>query len=114
MRICQNHWRQLRKAIEGRGLSSLIAQSGKEAVDSVMRQAEGMDTPADFDPLMSANFAIWAAYTRDVGLEAFSDDRCPLCKVEESREGLAANWIEGAAEDQLQYARGLGLVAGPQ
>ncbi|SLN50282.1 hypothetical protein [Oceanibacterium hippocampi] len=115
MQICMEHWGELRRAISARGLDHLVATSGEEAAEALTRQIEGEDDPRnDFDPLMNANWAIHGQYLQDVGLGALVGQKCPLCEVEKSRAGLATNWIEGCAEDQLQQARALDLVAGVQ
>lgn len=111
MQICQTHWDELRAAIKSRGLDHLVARSGAEAVASLKRQVEGeADPQEDFDPLMGANFAIWRAFLRDGGIAALTYPGCCLCRVNEQEEGLATDWIEGAALDQLAHARALGLV----
>lgn len=111
MRICPEHWSALRNAIEQRGLSSFVARDAREAFDSLVRQLEDKAGPvADFDPLMGAHWAIVGQFTKDIGLAAFVGDLCPLCEVDKSATGRADNWINGASDDQLAYARNLGLV----
>lgn len=118
MKFCMDHWGRLKKAISERGLDHLIAEDGKSAADAVARQIKGEDDKSDFDPLMSATFAIYSAYIRDVGLSAMMADKdgsevCPLCGVANnprSRKGLDQNWIDGAAADSLEYARHIGLI----
>lgn len=114
MQFCQDHWDALRKAIDDRGLSGLVAKSGEAAAESMARQIEGTDTPSDFDPLMWAHWAISGQYLKDVGLSGMAGDKCPLCEVEKSRTGLADNWIDGSTENALMHARALGLVPGEQ
>jgi hypothetical protein len=111
MQMCRPHWQDLKAAIEVRGLSHLIAKDGKAAAEQMMRQASGDASPRDFDPLMTAHTAIASAFIRDVGLTAFEGEKCPLCEVEKSREGLAENWIEGSTDDVLAHAKQVGLVA---
>lgn len=110
MQICKDHWRDVREAITERGLDGLVSKDGKAAFDAMERQLRGQDDKRDFDPLMNANWAICSAYLRDVGLAGMVGDKCPLCEVEKSKPGLAANWIAGCATDQLEQARELGLV----
>ncbi|MCB1463250.1 MAG: hypothetical protein KDJ90_12685 [Nitratireductor sp.] len=110
MQICQDHWTALRQAIDEKGLSHLVAKSGEEAVHALRQQLAGDQAPAHFDPLMNANWAIFAAFMEDAGPEALGFDGCPLCVVEQHQEGLAAEWIDGASGDQLDAARQMQLV----
>ena len=110
MKMCATHWTALRAKIDERGLGHLVARSGKEAVEVLSRQADGIATAAAFDPLMGANFAIFYQYTKDVGLAAFEGDKCPLCEVEKSGEGRAQNWIDGSTQDQLDMIRAKRLL----
>lgn len=114
MQMCKPHWDRLRKAIDDRGLTPLIAQDGKAAADSVMRQLRGTDDKSDFDPLMGANWAIMAAAIEDVGLQAMVGEFCPLCSVEKQSAELCEEWIDGASDDQLAIARHLGLTPAAQ
>lgn len=110
MQMCQAHWDALRKAIDDRGLTPLVAKSGEAAMESIKREIEGESDKSDFDPLMGAHWAISGQYLKDVGLAGMSGDKCPLCEVEKSGAGRAQNWIDGASEDQLACARHFGLV----
>lgn len=115
MKMCMPHWGELRKAIDDRGLSPLVARSGKEAAESAVRQIEGTDDKkADFDPLMSANWAIMGRALELGGLYLMgADDKgeeyCPLCEVDK-HGGKASDWITGCCNAQLDHARELGLV----
>lgn len=120
MRICQPHWTALRQGIEDRGLSGLVAGDGRRAVEALQRQSEGSDTPQDFDPLMSANLAIWSKALEIGGLYLLGEDEqgnhyCPLCEAEaHGGPGTAEMWINGCLDVQLAHARDLKLVPGIQ
>lgn len=59
MRFCDAHWDRLRTKIEERGLAHLIAPSAVIAADQFSDQVAKEDlTPANFDPLMNAHWAI--------------------------------------------------------
>ncbi len=64
MRFCDDHWTRLRQEIEERGLTHLIAPDAQTAMaqtkDQLERAVDGRDevTPVNFDPLMSAHWAI--------------------------------------------------------
>jgi hypothetical protein len=115
MKMCTEHWAKLRKAIDDRGLGHLVAKSREAAMETIVRMVEGDGDPKrDFDPLMEANWAIFSAALHDGGLALLAKECCPLCVCEESKTGLADNWIEGASDDQLERARQLGLTAAVQ
>ncbi len=114
MKFCQEHWNGLRAAIEERGLTHLVARGGKEAVESLAREARGEATKDDFDPLMAAHNMILGQFVEDIGLAAFDGEKCPLCEVEKSRAGLAKNWTDGSADSALEMARELGLAPAQQ
>jgi hypothetical protein len=113
MRMCAEHWADLRSAIDERGLPGLVHQSG-EAAFSIKLQLRSESGKPDFDPLLNANFAIYATFLQEAGLSGLIGSVCPLCEVERGQAGLAANWINGAADDQLQRARQLGLAPAVQ
>ncbi len=59
MNFCQEHWDMLKAAIESRGLMDLVAPDGETAVAQLAHQLEaGEAKPTNYDPLMSAMFAI--------------------------------------------------------
>lgn len=59
MNFCQEHWDMLKAAIEQRGLSDLIAPDGETAVAQLKSQIETEEpSPTNYDPLMTAMFAI--------------------------------------------------------
>lgn len=58
MNICQEHWDKLREAIKTRGLTSLVSESGEEAMKKMVEELNGEEKTVDnYDPLMSA----WSA-----------------------------------------------------
>ena len=117
MKFCQPHWQSLRDAIAARGLNHLIAKDGKEAVERMVKEVKGEDKALDFDPLMSAHWAICGNAIRCGGLYLMSGDYCPLCELnkhapsEMRTEGVTPSdaWIEKAADGALEHAKGRGL-----
>lgn len=119
MKFCGTHWGALRAAIDNRGLSSLIPESGDEAVGKLVNQVEDGPRIDNFDPLMGAHNAIVANVMGLIGIAALfpNDDgseRCPLCYLNADHEkycaysqcGLARVngydvWIDNAADEQL-------------
>lgn len=117
MRMCKQHWDELRAAIDARGLGGLVARSGEAAFEALRNQLEGDAQKADYDPLMAANFAIWGNALNAGGLylmfQQDGKELCPLCELAK-HGGKPANWVAGAADEQLHEARRLGLVAAAQ
>lgn len=55
MNMCQGCWDKLREAIDKRGLSSLVSDSGEKAAEIIARAANGEPESIDnFDPLLNA------------------------------------------------------------
>ena len=59
MRFCEDHWTRLRDAIEQRELGHLVAADGQRVAASLTQElAAGKPSPATFEPLMAAHWAI--------------------------------------------------------
>lgn len=58
MKFCQDHWDRLRAMIADRGLDGLVARGGEEALRRTMDEIQAGRSPDNFDPLMSAHWAI--------------------------------------------------------
>lgn len=93
MKICQKHWDKLRKEIDDKGLSHLIAKNGKDAIKNIV---EGEPS---YDPLMAANMMIWERAIKSYGLEIMNREDgkcCPICFDQEIWIGKPIK--EGSAE----------------
>jgi hypothetical protein len=123
-KICPEHWNQLREAIETRGMSHLIAKDGKVATDNVVASLQGIDTKENFDPLMSANFAILGNSVQCFGIDILGESApCPLCLLDKhvkecvdpecQMKQSGTDWIGFAADGSLETARELGLIGAP-
>jgi hypothetical protein len=110
MKICKDHWSDMRQAVTDRGLEHLVAKSGEAAFENVKRELAGQADKSNFDPLMASQWAIFNAFLRDAGVAGIAFDGCPLCEVDKQQAGLAEDWIEGSADDQLAHAQRLGLA----
>lgn len=113
MKMCADHWKDLKEAIDARGLSGFIGDA-KRAHQIMVDSIESPHAEAAFDPLLNANFAIWSNATRLGGLYMMTQkpdgyEYCPVC---EWRAHLpeAVDPIVAAADEQLEKARSLGLV----
>jgi hypothetical protein len=136
MRFCQDHWDRLRKAIDERGLTDLVAPDGKVAMaqlaDQLERAQRGEEktlTPVNYDPLMAAHWAIVnnvAETARKFGgpgaaLYAMAGDCCPLCYANEQHQAVCNeegctftydDWIDRAADDELEHVKKMREEAG--
>ncbi|MFN3387483.1 MAG: hypothetical protein ACK40O_01015 [Allosphingosinicella sp.] len=133
MKYCQEHWDALVAAVQARGMWHLVAQGGEAAAEAMVRELEGRAAPGDWDPLMSAHWAIAGrvgdnlANSQGPGaaLAAIGDPNwCPLCAVQQSFDWWEApgrgprppgardaqGWIDGCMDAMLEHARKLGLV----
>ena len=124
MKICQEHWNQLREAIEQRGMGHLVAKNGETAAQNAVASLQGADTKETFDPLMNANFAIWSNSIQCFGIEIMAENApCPLCALDNhvkectdekcQFKQTGADWIGFAADGQLENAREKGLIGEP-
>lgn len=120
MKFCQPHWDTLRVAIDSRGLSALIAESGEQAISNTLSELNNGPTIDNFDPLMSAMWAI-VRNLSDIDSSILFMDDCPLCfGNREHAKGCADPsctggatyfdmWIERAADDQVVEWKKRGL-----
>jgi len=123
MRICSDHWSQLRAAIEVRGLSKYVSKDGVAAAKTLTAAFTDGENKDAFDPLIQANFAIWGNALEAFGPDIMHEDApCPLCALDNHAtickdEGCpretGMNWINFAADAQLQNAKEMGLAGEP-
>lgn len=115
MRFCPNHWDALRAAIEQRGLSGFVADSGEKAMANIERSLEENTVTIDsFDPLMGAHWGLVARLSEAAGYPLLFIDGCPVCLGNEEHvkgcqdkdcEFTFDTWIELAADEQLSILR---------
>lgn len=111
MKFCDKHWKDLREAIDSRGLGHLISKDGAVAAEAMTRAVQGVADKTDFDPLLDAYFAISAKIIEIRGLMYMAPDApCPMCEDDECNPNWAENWIQGASNDALEKARAMNLV----
>ena len=92
MRICQEHWDQLRAIIASKGLDQFVSKDGEEAVQRLK------DGGVDSDPLIMANAMISFAAIESFGMGAMGD-HCPLCLVKEAAgDDEAHDWLDGCTD----------------
>jgi hypothetical protein len=107
IKMCMDHWNELKTAIKAAGMWDMVASDGSEAVNKFV---ESVDKPTieNFDPLITAHNLILQQALRVCGgaiLESDDGGTCPLCAAaDEVHKMLPANWISGAIGDCI--ARG--------
>ena len=117
MKFCQPHWDALRRAIDDRGLSHLVARDGAAAAELLRAQAEGEAGPEAYDPLMAAHNMIASWAVENGGLAMLQGDLCPVCEGMRRVTGVAPEEVErdlltGPPDAALDYCREHGLVGG--
>lgn len=120
MRICKQHWAEMREAIEARGMSGLIAKDGKQAVDDTVADLNKEPDPKNerFDPLMSMNWHWGSIALKAGGLgmmgegpESNDGHFCPICELASHYDDFKPKAeIAEVADQMLDWARTEGLV----
>lgn len=143
MKFCQSHWDDLRVAVDAVGLGAWVPEDGERAARNQAELMAGAEPTVDnFDPLMSAHWAIASNMLTacrsngDVALAMvlITEPVCPLCLGNQMVSGqgpypttqalldvLAAGtvrgefdpWIATAAADQRTAWKQLGSKATP-
>jgi hypothetical protein len=117
MKFCMPHWTKLREAIDVRGMTHLVSQSGMAAMESMVKDLTGQATLMDFDPLMSAHNMIVQNTMSIMGIDVLTQnedgtDKCPICylKAEHARTCTDPHctadyekWIDLAADGAKRY-----------
>lgn len=120
MRICKDHWSLCRKAVEDRGMGSLVSRGGEEAIERMKAELAGARPEETFDPLMSLNAHFSSEAMRCGGLYLMTKNEtgdndghfCPICEFEKHLDGFDAETSIGEIADQMvTWARGQGLLA---
>src|SRR5690348_12627614 len=111
MRICREHWKMMRDAVETRGLSGLVAKDGKQAVDDMVSELRGEPDAKHerFDPLMSMNWH-WSGVAMEAGGLAImgkgpdSNDGhfCPICELAAHYSDFKPEVSIGNVADQMR------------
>lgn len=58
MQFCLRHWEMMRAAVEARGMTPLVAENGKSAVNNVVDELQSGMSLDNFDPLMAMHWNI--------------------------------------------------------
>lgn len=119
MKICADHWQMMRKAIDDRGMTGLVNQSGEAMLESQVAEIEGRATDKDFDPLMSMFWHWMNNALRSGGLWVMGEDPsgkndgqyCPVCLFAEFQDDFVAEKSIGDVADQMRaYCIEKGLI----
>lgn len=112
MKFCSTHWDALRTAIDARGLSALIPDSGEQTASNMASSIETGLTIDNFDPLMGAHNAI-IGKLMDNGMSGFMFPgwvQCPICYANQGHKAVCEDegceytydfFIERAADEAL-------------
>ncbi len=101
MRMCPNHWNDLKTAIDIRGMTHLIKTS-TNTIERLKDQQMGVETKDTYDPLMSACMMIYNKALECGGLYLLSGEYCPLCELN-LHGGTSIVWIDGATNSIKKY-----------
>jgi hypothetical protein len=137
VKFCPTHWTALREAIDARGLTALVAESGEQAGRNMAQEISDGSRVDNFDPLMGAHNAIVAQamdaikgrYTQNPMMIFADEDEhpewaCPICALNWCHEEHArlcaqegCNWpetfdwtdgmVNGAADYMLATWKGM-------
>jgi hypothetical protein len=92
MKFCQPHWDKMRAAVDARGMTPLLADSGEEMATRLERQiSDGETTIDNFDPLMDMHWAI--LNNTDPRVLLMPGDVCPLCHANEMHKQVCEHLI---------------------
>ena len=123
MKICTQHWENLRIAIKSKGMWHLVAGSGEQLVERIKKELK--DEATVEDPLMAANMMIWSRAIKVGGIYLMGQkedgsDYCPLCELDlhadpndsnlKEGEKPSENWIEGCTEALRKENQAKGLI----
>ena len=112
---CYKHKMEMREAIEAKGLGHLISKSKLQSMKRVYKELN--EEYAIKDPVIHAWAAVIHYVIAHIGinkifeLDELGNPRCPLCEVKK-HGGLGSDqeWIESAADGQVEEAREAGLL----
>lgn len=103
MKFCDNHWAELRKAIEDRGLGQYInTAEGLATQFELDMQGRGKENIVD--PLMLSFGMIAEAALERGGLYLLFGDLCPICEgLEKGDTENVKTWISGCTDAVQQH-----------
>lgn len=109
MKFCDAHWTRMTKAVEVRGMASLVATSGQDLIERMQKELSAGPSRHTFDPLMSMYWMISGRALDSLGLYLLAGDYCPICEIvkahgiEPCMHGCTGaeveeRWIDGPAD----------------
>jgi hypothetical protein len=111
MKICRDHWHELRNAIRQRGLWGYVSPNGYLPNHITERELTARPTQAPLDPLMATSLMISEQAVLALGPQLLHRPDCPLCEVEQNLgKGLSLEWIDADADMILQVCRQRNMV----
>lgn len=128
MKICDKHWAAMRKAVDDRGMTSLV-KSGKENFETIIKELDGeKKLPNEYDPLMGMYWMVTNRALAKGGLYLLTQkedgsEYCPVCEAmlhpctcgdpdcnQNTAEKVEHYWTEGVADAALQQCVAYGLI----
>ena len=112
MKLCQDHWHELKNAIRQRGMWKFVPPDGPLKANRATHYLDARTAPLRFDPLTMASMLI-----SHQALTAFGDylktrNYCPLCEVEQNLgTGISMEWIDVNADTLLELCRERHLIS---
>ena len=115
MKICQDHWHELRNAIRQRGLWGLVAPNGYLVTPTTSQELEANSEKSTLDPLRAISLMISEQAVMVLGSSLLTRNDCPLCEIEYNLgQDLSLEWIETNADTVLALCREQNLVGNEQ
>jgi hypothetical protein len=108
MKVCPDHWEELKQVIKAKGLYDFVAGNGKEAMSRILGQFEGeRETKQNFDPLMACNSLLWGNALKCGGLALMGTDEtggefCPVCEAYEHDQQDWINLVVNVVEKHIK------------
>jgi hypothetical protein len=106
MKLCDDHWKALKAAIDARGVSAGVSEHGRHLGAKLKEEFAGAkQTKQNFDPLVSAVMMIYGHSIEHggLGIMAVKPEPCPICyfpvHCPHGPKCDVDKWIEYAARD---------------
>lgn len=108
MKLCQDHWHELKNAIRQRGLWEFVTPVESSAMQTTQQELETEYPQGQepLDPLRTISGLISEQAVMAFGAYLLTRNDCPLCEVEYNLgQGTSFEWIEVDADIVLAICR---------
>ena len=111
MKICQDHWHELKNSIRQRGMWKFVPADVSPKSNRARQELETETATSTFDPLTMASMMISQQALMAFGAYLETRNYCPLCEVEQNLgKGISIEWIDVNADTLLQLCRDRHLI----